>query len=159
MPVQRPPQLEDAEWLAKAYRDFGDRLIADELQVSRSAVRAARKRLGIESKPAGRRPVWSAEAVSVPTPVRTDSRAGLPLSLRLVEERAALWKKHKVPPSETMLILGIKSLQEYEARGEYHAMRDALIDIAAAALRVFEHECQLHANGFRPDADDECEAA
>jgi hypothetical protein len=52
-PGHRPRQLNDYFWLLGRYQIAGDNQIAAELGVSRNAVRRARERLGIPSRPRG----------------------------------------------------------------------------------------------------------
>ena len=51
---RRPSELDDELWMRSRYEHGGDEAISRELGVSRKAVRSARERLGIASRPPGR---------------------------------------------------------------------------------------------------------
>ena len=53
--MARPAQLDDPEWLRRAYGAKGDRLIAQELGTTRDVVRGARRQHGIDPEPGRRR--------------------------------------------------------------------------------------------------------
>jgi hypothetical protein len=145
----RPAELDDANWLARAYRSHGDQRIAAELGVARGTVRSARERLGIVSAPPGPRrgapprPSRMAVVSSVLAPGATSVTATL-IAERF--ERESL--PGGPPPTQALLAARLRAAAEAHSHDDDAALDDALISIAAACGLIYEHRRKLHANGL-----------
>lgn len=127
----RPPQLDDPDWLARAYADRGDMAIALELGCDRKTVRLARQRLGIRSAPPG--PRRGSLTAHVGAPARDDTD-----TLGLVAERFQLDQTDPlIVPDDRLLATRIRVVSA--AHGDDREYDRALISLAAAALLVHEH--------------------
>lgn len=112
--------------------------IALELGVSRSMVRRACERLGLESHPDGPRR-------GVPTATILPSarqRADDPTETAF-RERYQRAKQRRVPPTEDTLVAAIHAAHEARRREFATAYDDSLIDIAAAAALIHDHRQKL----------------
>jgi hypothetical protein len=151
-----PPELQDPDWLRRAYQWRGDLAIAAELGCDRKTVRAARERLGIASAPRGPRrdaPVMR----STPAAARSTLAPGVleNATAALIAERLTSESRPGGPvPSLGLLVARIRALAAADAQGDDLAGSDALIGIVSACGLIYEHRQRLRAAGWIPGADD-----
>jgi hypothetical protein len=146
----RPAELDDPQWLRQAYDVDGDTAIAERLQVSRSAVRLARERLGIQSRPPGRRRGQLPPPASVAGPDASMTPAAARIVARIAQE--SQWGR---PPGTSLLVAArIRAVHDADRANDRLALEDALAGAASALglwldrLLVIPPRCSPHGTGL-----------
>lgn len=135
----RPPQLDDADWLRRRLESDGTMGIALELGVTRYAVRVAVERHGLTPHPAGRR----RGVISVPVLSRRATRQ--PAAERVAERIAEESQPNGPAPTERLIAARTVAYHDAKLAGDQLAMLDAAISAAAAWTRLADHLQLLHA--------------
>jgi hypothetical protein len=113
--------------------------IALDLGVSRKAVRLARERLGIASRPAGR--PRGSSVTSVIPPIAGFRPAALQIAARIGRQS----RPGGPAPTYDLLLGRLVEIDRARRAGDVHGEEDALVELGAAAGLVLDHLRRLRA--------------